>query len=202
MLRRWWERWPGRLEFELEALKAAGIRVDSQQTDGYRLVFELIAQVNNLEVRLIARFPDLYPYTRFEVFAPDLELQRHQNPHLKNLCLVPLGDYWEIDATLADFISKQLPRVFTAATSEELDKVAELEIHQGEPVSHYYFYVPNAIIVVSSEWDLKNTVGGELTIEGYFDSTGLIRASVAELTSLSGEILARQQVVPSWEGRV
>src|SRR5438105_2388918 len=108
MLKPWWEEWPGRFDHELEALNAAGIKVDSQQIDGYRLVLAVSMQVNGHDIHLVARFPDLYPYTRFEVFAPNLNLKRHQNPHLKNLCLVPLGDYWDSDATLADFLSNQL----------------------------------------------------------------------------------------------
>src|SRR6266436_7634143 len=90
MLRPWWERWPGRLEYEKSALEEAGIHyeLDAPAFESGKVILHLKVPLNEDLVRIDAHFPDVYPYTRFELVAPDLDLPHHQNPIAKNLCLI------------------------------------------------------------------------------------------------------------------
>ncbi len=86
----WWMRNPERLEFELQALRDAGIPFapmkDSIDQGIYQL--RLTPTLNGQTVELIAVFPDLYPYFRFELIGPGLDLPHHQHPFGKALCMV------------------------------------------------------------------------------------------------------------------
>ena len=72
MLKSWWERWPGRLEHELEALKIVGIPfcVDETARQSRVIRLKLTPTINGERFELIAVFPDLYPYIRFELRLP------------------------------------------------------------------------------------------------------------------------------------
>lgn len=114
MLKPWWDLWPGRLEYELAALDAAGIRYErdaralARGKIALRLKVPLGSEVLNIE----AKFPEVYPYTRFELFAPGLNLPHHQNPFSKSLCLIGRATRnWNVDDTLAQFIQNRLPLV-------------------------------------------------------------------------------------------
>lgn len=156
-MKRWWDEWPDRLKYELQALEDAGIpyKRDEQAFKEGRLELELCATVAGEKIELRARFPDLYPYFRFEVFAPKLSLLHHQNPLQKNLCLVGRGtENWFVDDTLAKFVTEQLPDVLKAGRASSNNE--EIEIPQGEPFTDYYEYGPGAILV-DSAWHIPDT---------------------------------------------
>jgi molybdopterin/thiamine biosynthesis adenylyltransferase len=159
MPRRWWDLWPGRLEHELEALGAAGIpyEQDNSKFKNGRLVIKTWPTIEGERLDLIAEYPELYPYFRFEVQAPGLDLPRHQQPFNKNLCLVGRATAnWKTTDTLADFISQRLPQVLKVARNPASVEASELEEHQGEPFSDYYSYQPGAILMVDSSWKLAD----------------------------------------------
>lgn len=197
LIRPWWERVPGRLEYELAALDHAGIthgRDEAAFTEG-RLALELQATLpNGTVVQLAARFPPMYPYERFEVYAPDLELAYHQNPFDKNLCLIGQGtEHWRTDDTLAQFICDRLPRVLEVARAQGTAAVAGLEERQAEPFSAYYPYAPGAMLLVDGTWDLDPQVtSGTLRI-GLTDSAAArpLRGAVLEVRDTRNEVIAR-----------
>src|SRR5215213_8372033 len=84
-LRPWWERWPGLLERELRTLAEAGIiyEVDEEARARGFIRLRLTVVVGGEELSLVATYPDLFPYVRFDVRAPDLDLPRHQHPFTK-----------------------------------------------------------------------------------------------------------------------
>lgn len=188
----WWEEWPGRLEYELEALKDAGIPFerDDEAFNQGKLILELNPTVDGNAVKLIAQFPDLYPYFRFEVFAPELALGHHQNPFLKNLCLIGRETAnWSPWDTLAEFIVERLPLVLKAGASEDATEVSEAEIHQGEPISDYYLYAPGAILV-DSDWRVgRDQRRGRLDV-GLEVLQKRIVGAVKEVLGSGGESLA------------
>src|SRR5215203_2732352 len=103
-VRPWWERWPGRLEAELVALSDAGIvcKRDEEAYGAGILVLHLEFPADAGKIALTATFPDLYPYFRFEVVAPELQLAHHQNPLSGGLCLLGReGGNWDPTCTLA-----------------------------------------------------------------------------------------------------
>src|SRR5579864_9007258 len=60
-------------------------------------VLDLLVDTDDVgPVELRAEFPDFYPYVRPEVYATTLDLERHQNPFGKNLCLLGRrSDVWQ-----------------------------------------------------------------------------------------------------------
>ena len=195
MLKRWWERWPGRFEYEREALEAAGIpyKLDHEALSKGIVKLRLTPTVNGGTLNLVAVFPDVYPYTRFEVYAPNLDLEHHQHPFSKNLCLIGRATWnWRIRDTLAEFIKTRFSDVLKAAWSNDSRVVAELEEHQGEPFGDYYTYLKDAIVLVDSSWSIDPAFrSGELLI-GVGEQTGsVLRGAILEVRNVNGSVLAK-----------
>jgi hypothetical protein len=149
---KWWVRWPGRLKWELQQLKKAGIVYDHDRealrAGVVRLYLTLT--INGKPRRLSVTFPDSYPYFRFEIAAPDENLPYHQHPQSKYLCLLGRSThYWNTDDTVARLLQEQLPKVFSTAESADREEVAGVEHHQAEPFSDYYTYAPSMLTVQS-----------------------------------------------------
>ena len=184
MLQPWWEVWPGRLEHELKALDDAGIGYerDKRAFSEGKLVLRLHAKIADADVRLEALFPDIYPYTRFELIAPELNLRHHQNPISKNLCLIGSAtENWHVDDTLAAFIRDRMPLVIEAANNEDLSAVTAIEEHQAEPVTAYYKYQAGSMVLIDSGWSLDPGVqAGEMSV-GF--------RSLAEMPVRTGAVL-------------
>lgn len=163
----WWKRWPGRLEHELEALRAAGIRYDLDEEARSRgaIRLRLWAVIDAEELEFLAHYPAGFPHLRFEVYAPTLILPHHQNPFERNLCLLGADTaLWQPADTLASFIVERLPLVLTAGRAAEAEAVTSLEIHQAEPITTYFGYGPG-IVLVDSGWALDaDAHGGELRL--------------------------------------
>lgn len=146
----WWELHPGRLEYELEALTRAGIAYKRDEAAFARGIvrLELEAEIGGERLHLGVTFPELYPYFRFEVDAPGLDLEHHQNPFHDNLCLIGRGTFsWHTTDTLAALLRDQLPAVLE--TGRSMDKEAALgrELQQAEPFGDFYPYAPSVIII-------------------------------------------------------
>jgi molybdopterin/thiamine biosynthesis adenylyltransferase len=191
----WYESEPGRLEFELAELEAAGIdyEVDERAKDAGVIVLSLSLTTEAGErLRLIARFPDIYPYMRFEVSAPDLSLDRHQNPLGKQLCLIGRATHnWRTTDTLASYIRERLPLVLQGARSTNPAKVAELEEHQGEPFSDYYPYRDDYMLLVEGGWKLDPVSRGGILMVGFNGRSGPgLRGAVLEVIDERGLVMA------------
>lgn len=117
----WWERRPGRLESELAWLRYHGIkaRLDPDRMAAGRIVMHVEVVVDGRTHRLTVRYPDAYPYVRFEVLAPDLDWSRTQGPFNRNLCLVDRSLGWSMRDTLAKFLLEQLPRLLASAEGRD-----------------------------------------------------------------------------------
>jgi hypothetical protein len=157
----WWDRWPGRLDFEIDQLIKAGIACELDKglfQEGIAKL-NLKHNVNDKEQDLFVIFPDVYPYLKFEIFAPNLNLEHHQNPFQKNLCMIGMSTKnWKTNDTVAEYILSQLPNVLQAGNSSDASMVKNLEEPQGEPVSFYYNYFPNSIVLVDSNWSIDRSI--------------------------------------------
>jgi molybdopterin/thiamine biosynthesis adenylyltransferase len=181
----WWQQNPERLEYELAQLRAERIeyRVDEAAKIAGILIIDVdVVNSNGGNLTLQARFPDLYPYFRFEIRAPELALPHHQHPFGKQLCVIGrASSNWNTTDTLADFVAQRVHPVLTSGVSNSSTEVSEVEEHQGEPFSDYYRYARDAMILVDSAWSIDPEVdAGTLKI-------GIAQDSVAE--SLRGAVL-------------
>lgn len=192
----WWDRIPGRLEHELRELRQAGIvaSVDEQVLSAEdRVVLHAEAYVEGELIRVRVDFPDVYPYTRFEVYATELDLPHHQHPIEKNLCLID-GDTsnWRTWDTVAQFLTERLPLVLRSARSTSLEERAELEVHQAEPATVFLPYERESVVLVDSSWRIPPDVAeGWLEIIAE-DRIPPFRAAIARVLDARNATLAQR----------
>lgn len=188
----WWEQYPERLQYELEALRGDGIHFEEPKKNNETGTLSLVLEMSfrGEVLRLRAEFPPFFPYVRVEVFAPDLDLKRHQQPFSKNLCLLGRAtDNWEVDDTLAGMLKTQLPRLFDAVAEENAHAAEGLEEEQGEPFSYYYEYLQNSMVLVDSAWKIDPNAGrGRFQLE--IESVSPFRARVVQVEDAQSRVLA------------
>ena len=151
------------LERQLDELQRAGIKheVDKKALEKGIAVLNIWHEIEGNETQLTVRFPDVFPYMRFEIYAPGLNLDHHQNPFEKNLCMIGRSTAnWDIDDTVAKYIISRLPKVIQTGKKADPEEAKQIEEIQGEPFSDYYTYAPDRIILVDSSWSIDPTVGG------------------------------------------
>ena len=198
----WWDRWPGLLERELNALKAANIPFERDEeafrNGVIRLHLRFKLPADGREIELSAIYPDLFPFVRFQIAAPRETLPLHQHPHAKNLCVLRRGsEHWDQDYTLAQIIQEQIPTVFLAAQSKNIEDVAEIEQHQAEPYSDYYPHDPlGNHLLISGEWRIDPAErSGTLTVglpaHQIIYSQAMLRGAVLVVRSNTGQTLVR-----------
>lgn len=157
----WWEKWPGRLEFELAELKKAGIEheIDRKAFQKGIVVLNAEHEVEGRKIDLVVRFPDFYPYMRFEIYAPGLNLDHHQNPFEKNLCMIGRStENWSIDDTVAKYVTSRLHKVIKTGENADPNTAKQIEEIQGEPISHYYACQHDHIVLVDSSWAIDSSI--------------------------------------------
>ncbi|MBA3353188.1 MAG: ThiF family adenylyltransferase [Blastocatellia bacterium] len=200
----WWERFPGRLEFELDELREQGIEVrqDEKAFAAGSVILELWFPTDEGEVvHLTAHYPDTYPYTRFEVKAPDLALGRHMGVFEKNLCLLGQAtDNWNTNSTLFRVLEKELSTVLMTGRSDDIEAVRHLEENQADPESVYYTPQKDTIILIDGAWAIDSRKEqGEFTVGIAKNSTSLIRGAVLEIRDETGEsLIPSNQVFESY----
>jgi hypothetical protein len=101
---------------------------------------------------------------------------------------------WDVDDTLATFLKKRLELTVRAATTDDPDEAANLEEHQGEPLSDYLPYLGAATLLVDGHWHIPDEEdSGELLIglDPNVDlQRGLLRGAVLEVRGSNGVLLA------------
>ncbi|MFH2126948.1 MAG: ThiF family adenylyltransferase [Pseudomonadota bacterium] len=164
----WWKGLPERLDFELAELDKRGIRheIDEEARAQGKIVLDIWPVVDGNDVPLRIKFPDSYPYFRFEAEAHALSLSHHQNPVGKNLCLLGRStDNWNPSDTVASIISSRLKKVIESGSTEDRAAMADLEEHQAEPLSEFCEYQNDAMLLVDSSWDIPLEMeGGRLEV--------------------------------------
>jgi len=110
----WWQRDPGRLRAELDALAAGGYepaRDPDAERDGIMwLAVELPLEGGGAPASIV--YPDEYPYFRPFVTAAGLSLGHHWSPSTGEVCLLEkAGDAWSPSSTAADLLDRQWPEV-------------------------------------------------------------------------------------------
>lgn len=149
----WWERFPGRLEWEIDDFRARGLdfyRDEALFRDSGRLLLRGTIAQEAGEIELEVLYPDVFPYIRPEVYAPKLALRRHQNPATHNLCLLrsDTGD-WDPSNSGAWLVAERVPLLLSLLEGDP-DDMASAEAPQGEPVSAYFSGIAGTVIFVPS----------------------------------------------------
>lgn len=184
----WVEKYPGRLERELEEFADAGLefRLDqARYAEAGQVILSGAFEVDGREIELEVVYPDLFPYIRPEVFAPGLRLGRHQNPFLGNLCLLePTTRAWDPSQTGAWLVTERVPYLLSLL-EQGGDALRDAEVPQGEPASVYYaspngtaVFVPAEVLAIGAE---HASGSGRLRFKAEEPPMLRIRALVGEL---------------------
>jgi hypothetical protein len=184
------------LEFELAELDRSGFtyRRDPDAFEQGVLLLEVDLEIEGRKETLTATYPDLYPYFRIIVEAPSLDLEHHQHPLGKGLCLLGRGtENWHTNMTLATLLVEQLPILLQTAKTDDFSVASGLEEDQAEPFSEYYPYLPETMVLVESEWDIpKDLRGGRLVLG--IDNSHAMPPAMAPSHPVYGAVL-RQAVL-------
>lgn len=189
----WFEQYPGRLEFEFQALRGAGYKfsLDEKQKAAGRIVLYVEYPIEVTSHTLTALFPDLYPYFPVEIFAPTFPDGRHKHPHNGLLCtLQDPHENWHTDDTLAGFLGTQVKVILEAHLNP--GGADGREAHEGAQASGYYTYQPMTA-VLTGDWSIPpDRQHGRLVIgiEPYSDPNQMLRGVVLEVQDENGQSLA------------
>jgi molybdopterin/thiamine biosynthesis adenylyltransferase len=188
-MKAWWERWPERLEWELDALGSAGIEFQiveqNPKTGILRLSFRY--KVSEEDIALEAVFPCFYPYTRCEIIAPNLSLRWHQNPYNRNLCLLGRGTAnWDTENCLATFVATQLPKLLLAARTEDREQIRDKEELQAEPLTVFLPYPRGSVVFVLDDADPpRDTEHGHMQFR--------VSASLTEIRAVISAVFGKKK---------
>jgi molybdopterin/thiamine biosynthesis adenylyltransferase len=161
-MRTWTERYPERLEYELERFAERGLDFSLDEellADQGRVVLRGSISYGGEEVGIEVRYPDLYPFLRPEVFARGLILPRHQNPYQGNLCLLDRSTRaWKPEYDAAWLVAEKVPYLLALIEAGE-ETMRAAEAPQGEPFSSYFptgvtgaaIFVPEAMRLLPGE---------------------------------------------------
>lgn len=198
----WFQHNPDRLDAELEALKASGLeyQVSQDAMNEDRLEIHVTVNVEDVSHTLIAYYPDTYPYFPFMVIAPTLDLESHQSPYDKLLCLVAdIQNKWDCEGdNLAKYIVEQFP-VLLQANSGTVLKNGE-EAKEGAPVTGQVQYMPFQNLLVE-HFEIPNDCDRgslEIGLDRRTDPAKVeLRGAVLEVRGTDGTLVAKLNSVLS-----
>lgn len=201
---RWWERFPGRGEYELAELARRGYEYQRDEASWAAGRLELTATCSIGDVKVLVRafFPDSYPYFPPAVTAPDLTVLLHQDPVSKLLCLLPddTRAWSPSDDCLASLLDEQLPKLLRGATAGTTAAPADA-LPDAEPISAFLTYEAGSHLSVGL-WTIAQDVShGKLFIG--FDNVDPARGAVLAIANPANEALARadEQIIQRYGGR-
>jgi hypothetical protein len=150
----WPDRFPGRLEYEVEDFRNQGLDfvLDHELLDrGGPAVMRGRIVWREREIELEVVYPDTFPFLRPEVYAPNLSLGRHQNPLQGNLCVLDRSTRaWHVDETGAWLVAERVPYLLELV-EEGGEALARAEAPQGEPISVFFPNFPASAIFVPEQ---------------------------------------------------
>ena len=197
-MKSWWDAYPGRLEAEIESLRADGIDVkldDECFARGFVRLHLVLPDGLWLTRVLYADFPDSFSAIRPEVYAPDLTLPKHQHPINKNLCLLERATVnWQPSWTLAKLLREQLPQLARSLQLTTREDLASVEVEQGEPITEFLPYEENSILLVDGAFPAPSGNWGVIAVNVLSQSPDTFRGYVSAIADDEGNEL--------WSGRL
>ncbi len=153
-MRRWVDAYPQRLAYELAEFERRGLNFALDEAYLARSGLVVLAGTvlyGEQEIELLVAYPDSFPFMRPEVFAPTLELDRHQNPIERNLCLLERSSRaWSVSDTGAWLVAERVPYLLGLLDAGGDDLLAA-EAPQGEPASVYFGGESGAVVFIPEE---------------------------------------------------
>lgn len=142
----WWQAYHRLYARELAAYERHGASYRPLIQQNGTLILEVIWRTESGErIRLNVGYSPLHPFCRPSISAPELKLERHQNPFTRDLCvLTQESDQWYPHQLVADFIAERLPQVLQAVNlrrHEHWTEAAELEEQAPDPITPYHMHV-------------------------------------------------------------
>jgi molybdopterin/thiamine biosynthesis adenylyltransferase len=171
----WFDRDPDRLQWELDefARHALEVEVDTGSLSERRLMVTVVGGLafRGEPTRVAVAFPSEYPHFEPLVFAESKLMDRHQDPLGLNFCLLedPARD-WHPARSAGQLVGTVLRRLLSD-TEAGTGNVREGETDMAEPLSEFFLYAPNSIVLVPEPFlavELPVT-SGELTLAGRDD---------------------------------
>lgn len=140
----WWDRWPQRLQQEMDRFTAKGWRPNDVSTPpslkcGVRMV-EVQCPMGDAVHTLRVEYPPEFPFFGPKVYTVDRAVlfPRHHNPMNGEVCLLERGGVaWDASESAADMMDTQLRILMDILTAPEAQASREAEAAQGEQVQGY-----------------------------------------------------------------
>jgi hypothetical protein len=189
----WWEISPERLEWEYEWLRHLGFKFQELRKDSDSGTLELLVHfpIDERTLSLRVVFPPFYPITRFEVFTDDLNLEHHQHPYSKVLCLLGRPtSLWNPSDSLASFLRERMPLVIEAGKTEDIEIAGRLEELQAEPGSTYFPYDPHSTVMVTRTLNIGTGLSGRFRAKiarGQHENKPIIRGVITDVDGHKAE---------------
>lgn len=207
----WTQRYPKRLQDELQALKGAGyeFELNEDERKAGRIIITVKYPLNDEVHDLIVVFPESYPYFPFEITSPTFPSGRHKDPYTGSLCLLKDPQKtWCVGDTLAGLLSTQVAKI--AEVHHTPEKAADLEAHEATQITGQLPYQPGTV-VFTGDWQIKQECSNgyiSIGLENNTDPNIALRGAVLEvrdknkahLASLDDALLSRYKniIVGRW----
>lgn len=187
----WFERFPGRLEYELDELEREGFLFsldDERKTKG-RIHLTVVYPIGKDNHTLEVWYPDLYPWVPFSIFGFTLPSGRHICPTSGLLCLMQKPQTnWDANFTIKWALQNPVKTI----VESHLDPANDKGAREGQQHSGYYIYSPNSIML-TSEWEIDaKYMYGQLIIgvEPGSNPNNAFRGAVLEVQDNTGKRIA------------
>ena len=186
-------RYPERLQIELQALKDAGYEFDLNEDErkAGRIIITIKYPLDGEVHDLIVVFPENYPYFPFEMTSPTFPSGRHKDPYTGSLCLLKDPQKsWKVKDRLASILDTQLPKITKA--HRDISNASNLEAHEATQITGQLHYQPS-MVVFTGEWQIPHGSNhGYISIglESNNDPNKILRGAVLEVQNKNGGVLA------------
>jgi ubiquitin-protein ligase len=188
-LKLWFEQYPERLDYELQALRDAGYTytLDEAKKSAGQVVITVEYPFDGEFHLLTAHFPEFYPYLPLEIYGPSLPPGKHICPSSGLLCLMQdLQSTWKTSDTLALMLAEKV----TAILNAHSDPQNAEEAQEGTQRSGQYPYNRNSVLL-TEDWEIpKHIPFGKLVI-GLESWPNPLRGTVLEVQDAHGLVLAK-----------
>jgi hypothetical protein len=188
-LKLWFEQYPERLDYELQALRDAGYTyaLDEAKKSSGQVVITVQYPHDGKFHLLAVHFPEFYPYFPLEIYGPTLPSGKHICPSSGLLCLMQdLQSTWRTDDTLALMLAEKVPAILSA----HFDPKNAEEAQEGTQRSGQYLYNRNSVLL-TEDWDIpKHIPFGKLVI-GLESGPDPLRGAILEVQDAQGLVLAK-----------